>query len=310
MIGHLWRRVVLAGLVALVFSSPSRAQIPSAPQPTSGAETHNHGGHGGQEPQKPKPAAGEDHSAHGKPADPKSRPADLPAITAEDRAAAFPKLAGRGHAVHDTATHYFVLFDRLEIQAGDGGAAASWDNRGWIGGDVDRFWFRTEGLAEDGDFATARAHALYGRAIHRWWDIVAGVRHDFEPGPARTWAAVGVQGLAPYFFEVSAVAYVGEAGRTQFRLETEYDLLLSNRLILQPLVQLEIHGKADPEHRIGAGLSSGELGVRVRYEIRREIAPYVGVTWHRAFFGTADRAKAAGHRTSGVRLAAGVRVWF
>jgi copper resistance protein B len=231
-------------------------------------------------------------------------------VTDEDRKAAFPQLDDAGHAVHDSAVHYYVLFDQLEWQAGDGITAGNWDNRGWIGRDVNRFWFRTEGEAEGGDLAEAQAHALYGRAIHRWWDVVAGVRQDFRPGPARTWAAVGVQGLAPYWFEVEATAYIGESGRTHFRFETEYELLLTNRLVLQPLVELEIYGKSDPERGIGAGLSSGEAGLRVRYEFRREFAPYIGVTWNRKFFGTGDFARAAGEDTGGARFATGVRVWF
>ena len=114
--------------------------------------------------------------------------------------------------------------------------------------------------------------------------------------------AVGVQGLAPYWFEVEASAYVETSGRTHVRVETEYDLLLTNRLVLQPLVEFEIYGRADPERRIDAGLSTGELGLRLRYEFRREFAPYVGVVWNRKFFGTADYAEAAGERTSGARL--------
>lgn len=132
----------------------------------------------------------------------------------------------------------------------------------------------------------------------------------FEPGPARTWAAVGIQGLAPYWFELEATAYIGESGRTHLRFETEYELLLTNRLILQPQVEREIYGKSDPERHIGTGLSSRDTGLRLRYEFRREFAPCVGVTWSRKFFGTADLAEAAGEDTSAARLAVGVRVWF
>jgi copper resistance protein B len=206
--------------------------------------------------------------------------------------------------------HYYVLLDQLEWQGGGGLPAGSWDNRGWIGGDVNRFWFRTEGETEGGALADAQVHALYGRAIRRWWDVLVGVRQDFRPGPARTWAAVGVQGLAPYWFEIEATAYIGESGRTHFRFETEYELLLTNRLVLQPLVELEIYGKSDPERRIGAGLGSAAAGLRLRYEIRREFAPYIGVTWNQKFFGTRDFARAAGEDTGGARVAAGVRVWF
>ena len=286
----------------------------SLAQSTSGAaaagQAQGHAGHGGSQ-EKPMPTATsqQDHSAHQQAAEQKQYPAGIPPITDGDRAAAFPELNGQ-HAVHDDAVHYYVLFDQLEWQAGNGVTAGSWDNKGWIGEDVNRFWFRTEGEAEDGDLGEAQAHAFFGRAIHRWWDLVVGVRQDFRPGPQRTWAAVGIQGLAPYWFEVEATAYIGEAGRTHFRLETEYELLFTNRLVLQPLVELEIYGKSDPERGIGSGLSSGEAGLRLRYEFRRELAPYVGVTWNRKFFGTADFAEAAGEDKSGAKLALGVRVWF
>jgi copper resistance protein B len=215
-----------------------------------------------------------------------------------------------GHSVHDKAVSYFVLFDQLEWQATDDGSSVSWDNKGWIGGDRDRLWFRTEGAGNDRRIGDAHAHVLYGRAIARWWDLVVGVRQDMRPGPAQTWAAVGVQGLAPYWFDVEATAYIGAAGRTHFRFETEYELLLTNRLVLQPLVEVEVYGKSDPEHGIGAGLSTADAGIRLRYEVRREIAPYVGLVWSRKFFGTADLAETTGDRSEGARLAVGIRLWF
>ncbi|MFN2444736.1 MAG: copper resistance protein B [Vicinamibacterales bacterium] len=310
MSAHLVRTSMVGMLALLAIVSLSAAQTASAQPPT---QPQSHAGHAAaQDTQQQKPPATgqEDHSAHQKPAAQKEYPAGIPPVTDADRKAAFPQLDDEGHAVHDSAVHYYVQFDQLEWQVGDGITAANWDNRGWVGRDVNRFWFRTEGEAEEGDLAEAQAHALYGRAIHRWWDVVVGVRQDFRPGPARTWAAIGLQGLAPYWFEVEATAYVGESGRTHFRFETEYELLLTNRLILQPLVELEIYGKDDPERGIGAGLSSGEAGLRVRYGFRREFAPYIGVTWNRKFFGTGDFARAAGDDTGGARFATGVRVWF
>jgi copper resistance protein B len=258
----------------------------------------------------PSSAQTHDHSGQPKPANPSEYPPGIPPVTDADRAAAFPQLEGEGHAVHDRAVHYYVLFDQLEFQAGADTRAFNWDNHGWIGGDVTRFWFRTEGESEHSDFSEVQAHALFGRAIHRWWDVVAGVRQDLRPGPARTWAAVGIQGLAPYWFEIEATAYIGESGRTHFRLETEYELLLTNRLVLQPLIELEIYGKSDPERGIGTGLTSAHTGIRLRYEIRREFAPYVGIAWDRKFFGTGDFAEAEGEQRSSMRLATGVRVWF
>ena len=302
----------IAALAVALFIAPALSGAQGTPAPAASGSTRAQGHAGHSTPQeKPKPAAGtqEEHSAHQIPADPKQYPTGIPPITDEDRKAAFPDLNGQ-HTVHDDTVHYLVLFDQLEWQTGDGVSGISWDNKGWIGRDVNRFWFRTEGEGEDGRLGAAQAHALYGRAIHRWWDVVVGVRQDVRPDPAQTWAAVGIQGLAPYWFEVEATAYVGASGRTHFRFETEYELLLTNRLILQPLAEVEIYGKSDPERGVGAGLSSADAGLRVRYEFRREFAPYVGVTWNRKFFGTADLAEAAGEDTSGARLALGVRVWF
>lgn len=271
------------------------------------AQTPSHAGHDTQPPQPPAAKPGETHQhAHGQ-KEPE-RPPFVPPITDADRAAAFPDVAG--HAVHDTAVHAFALVDRLEWQASDAGSGLALDSRGWIGRDRDRFWFRAEGGGERGDVEEASAHALYGRQVRRWWDVVAGVRQDFRPGAAQTWAAVGIQGLAPYRFEVEATAYVGGSGRTQARLEIEYELLLTNRLVLQPRIEVELNGKADPERRIGAGLSATDVGFRLRYEIRRELAPYIGVTWDEAWGETADFAREDGESTGGARFVLGLRLWF
>ena len=151
---------------------------------------------------------------------------------------------------------------------------------------------------------------LYGRAIARWWDVTAGVRLDTLPDTTRSALALGVQGLAPYWFEVEASAYIEPSGRTHVRVETEYDLLITNRLVLQPLVEFEVYGSADRERLIGTGLSTGEVGLRLRYAFRRELAPYVGVVWTRRFSGTAGQARAAGQDVTGTRLAVGLRTWF
>jgi copper resistance protein B len=237
-----------------------------------------------------------------------ARGQEPPPVTDADRAAAFPDV--EGHAAHDTALNYFLLFDQLEWQSLDGGDSGAWDTKGWVGGDRNRFWIRTEGDVRDASFAATQTHVLFGRSIARWWDVVAGVRQDVRPGPAQTWAAVGIQGIAPYWFDVQATAYIGAAGRTHFRVETEYDLLLTNRLVLQPLLETELYGKSDPEHRFGAGLATLDLGLRLRYEIRREMAPYVGLVWSRKFFGKADLAEEAGETPAGARLAIGIRTWF
>ena len=269
---------------------------------------------GGQQPPNPTPTAAkptEDHSAHT--AMPQEQSKDkpkepIPPLTDADRAAAFPQ-GLEGHAVHNRPINWFVLFDQLEWQGGDSGGF-NLENTSWIGGDVNRLWVRAEGESENGVVETAFVHALWGRSLSRWWDVVAGVRQDLRPGDPQTWAAVGIQGLAPYWFEIEATGYVGAGGRTHARIEAEYDLLLTNRLVLQPLGELEIYGKSDPERGIGAGLSSIEAGLRLRYEIRREFAPYFGLTWDRKLFGTADYARAAGDKVGAARLTFGVRTWF
>lgn len=250
----------------------------------------------------------DEHAGHVMPDAKVTSSAGVPAVTDEDRAAAFPDV--EGHAVHDDALNSFVLFDQLEWRQGDGAGDLSWDTRGWIGRDINRVWFRTEGEASRDDVEHAEAHLLYGRAFARWWDLVAGIRQDFSPGPGRTFAAFGIQGLSPYWFDVEATGYVGGGGRVHARFEAEYDLLLTNRFIAQPLFEVEFYGRPDIERNIGSGLSSTELGARFRYEIRRELAPYVGVTWNRVYGGTRDLAKSAGKDGSSARVAFGLRAWF
>jgi copper resistance protein B len=229
-------------------------------------------------------------------------------ITDADRAAAFPDVGD--HAAHRGSMHVLVLFDELEWRRGGGEDGAAWDGGGWVGRDRDRIWLRTTGVSDGDGLDRAEVQVLYGRAFSRWWDVVAGVRQDAGDEPPQTWAAVGLQGLAPYWFDVRATAFVGSSGQTHVRFETEYELLITNRLILRPLVEVDIHGKSDPERGIGAGLSSAEAGLRLRYELRRELAPYVGVVWTRRFFGTADYAQAGGRQARDARLALGLRLWF
>ncbi len=270
------------------------------------AASAQHEGHQPQNPAQPPGTPGSrDHSEHPKPVP--ELPSFIPPLSDEDRKAAFPDV--EGHRAHDHAANYFVLFDQLEWQATKDGSGINLDSKGWFGWDRDRLWFRAEGDSESGDVAAAAAQLFYGRQISRWWDLVAGVRQDLRPGPARTFAAIGLQGLAPHWFEVEGTAYVGSSG-LHFRGEVEYELLLTNRLVLQPLLEDEIFGKSDPERRIGAGLSTTDAGVRLRYELRRELAPYVGVTWSNKFGGTADFAEAAGEDTNGARFVAGLRLWF
>ena len=232
----------------------------------------------------------------------------IPPLTDADRAAVYN--APGGHEVHDTAINSFFIFEKLEWQDADDGSALNWEAQGWIGGDVDRLWLRYEGERTNGKTEEAEVQALWGHSISPWWDLVGGVRQDFKPGDPQTWAAFGIQGLALYNFEAQATAYLGEGGQTAARLEGDYDILLTNKLILQPTAEFNFYGKNDPQRGVGSGLSESEVGLRLRYEVRPQFAPYVGVTWNRAYGKTADYAREEGEDNNEARLVLGVRVWF
>ena len=232
----------------------------------------------------------------------------IPAVTQADREAAFPVV--HAHHEHGTSINSYWLLDRLEVSDADDGTALGWEALAWIGGDIQRVWLRSEGESVDGRIEHGDVEVLYGRSVRPWWDVLAGVRQDVGEGPSRTWAAFGVQGLAPYKFEVAATAYIGQGGRTALRAEVEYDTLLTNRLILQWRAEANAYGKADPLADIGSGLATVEFGARLRYEVTRQFAPYIGIEHDRAFGNTADLRRNAGHGAGDTRVVAGVRVWF
>ncbi|GAC1407477.1 MAG: copper resistance protein B [Burkholderiaceae bacterium] len=203
-----------------------------------------------------------------------------------------------------------LILDRLEAFRTSKSHGQVLDAQGWIGGDLDKLWLKVDGERANGKLGATRTEALWNHAIATYWGLQTGVRHDFGDGPGRTWAAFGVQGLAPYWFDVQATAYVGQGGRTALRFEPEYDLLLTQRLILQPNVKINLYGKNDPARGIGSGLSVMEAGLRLRYEFSRKVAPYIGVVYNRKFGTTAQYANDAGKPASETRLVSGVRIWF
>jgi copper resistance protein B len=211
--------------------------------------------------------------------------------------------------MNDTSLFLFARADAFEWRNASEGDAFSWDVQGWYGGDYTKLWAKSEGDARNGE-SESRNELLVDRVIARWWSVQAGVRHDVNEGPSRTWLALGIEGLAPYWFEVEATIYVGEQGRSALRVATEYDLLLTQRLVLQPEIEFNVYGKTDEANLIGRGLSDAEASLRLRYEFRREFAPYVGLAWHTRFGETADLIQEAGHDRSELQWLAGVRWWF
>lgn len=232
----------------------------------------------------------------------------IPVLTDADRAAAVPP--DHGHMIHADTMQRFVLFNRLEAWDADPGTGLAWEGQAWFGSDLNRLWLRSEGERVRGKTEGADLEVLYGRSVARWWDLVAGVRHDFQPGGSQSFAAIGVMGLAPQKFEVEATAYMGERGQTAARVEAEYELLLTNHLVLQPLVEANFYGKNDPIRGIGSGLSTIEAGFRLRYEVIREFAPYIGIVRERAFGNTADLRRNEGEDIDDTRIVAGFRIWF
>ena len=232
----------------------------------------------------------------------------IPVVTEADRAAAVRPAAG--HKAHDNSIQTYTLIDRLEVWDADPGTGLGWEAQAWVGTDLDRLWLRSEGERTDGRTESADLEVLYGRSVAAWWDVVAGIRHDFKPGASQDFAAFGVIGLAPYKFEIEATAYIGQSGQTAARFEAEYETLITNRLILQPLVEVNLYGKDDPLRGIGSGLSTVEVGLRLRYEFTRRFAPYLGIVRERAFGGTADLRRAEGEDIDDTRFVAGLRIWF
>lgn len=213
---------------------------------------------------------------------------------------------------HGSQINTLILGERFEYHSNDGEALAVWEAQGWIGGDIEKFWLKTEGEYEtdEGGFEEAEVQALYSRAVSPFWDIQAGLRHDLKPSPSRTYAVVGAQGLAPYWFELDGQLFLSDEGDLSARLEIEYEFRLSQKWMLQPRVEINAAFSDDEEIGVGSGLSNAEAGLRLRYELSREFAPYLGVSWNSAFGGTADFIRAEGSDTDQLSWVAGVRFWF
>ena len=202
-----------------------------------------------------------------------------------------------------------LLANRFEYD-GDSDAAL-YDLQGWIGTTYDRLVVKAEGDVIDGRLAESQTEILWGHAVSTFWDAQLGVRVDsLDEGESRQWLAVGVQGLAPYWFELDVAGYVDVEGRTALAMEAEYELLLTQRLILQPRIEITAYGKNDGVNGVGQGLSTAALGVRLRYEFTKQFAPYAGVEWTRAYGKTADYIESVNDPVNETHYVAGLRFWF
>lgn len=215
------------------------------------------------------------------------------------------------YAEHGTFRGSRILLDRFEYRAADGHDGYAWEGDAWFGGDYDRLWLKTEGEGDfGGSLESAEVQALWSRALDPWFNLQAGVRYDLRPRPDRAHLALGIMGLAPYWFEVDGAVFLSTSGDLTARIEAEYDQRITNQLILQPSVEMEFSAQDIRAIGLGAGLSSVEAGLRLRYEFVPEFAPYLGLSYERATGRTARFARAAGEDVDRLAFVAGIRTWF
>ncbi len=224
----------------------------------------------------------------------------------------FCTLTSRVSAMEEHEPNYiFFQAEQFEYRNQEGRDSLKWDAQGWYGGDYNKLWLKTEGEKPAGDkVEKAEIQALLSHMVTDFFDVQAGLRYDPEPNPRRSYAVLGLQGLAPYYFETDAALFLSNKGDLSARFTAEYELLLTQKLILQPAMEINLAAQDVKALGIGAGVTDIELGLRLRYEIRREFAPYVGVNWERKLGQTADLARRDGEDTEIPSLVAGIRLWF
>jgi copper resistance protein B len=276
-------------------TSHEHARAGASKEPQQQSDTHAHEHHAAADEAKPASTA-TDHVPPPPPQTPMMPMSNAAMVEAME--------------MDDTAAIAMFKLSRLERAFSDDGPSTDWEADAWIGGDIDKLWLRSEGEHSHGELEHADVEIFWNHAVAPFWDTQLGVRQDFGQGPNRTWAAFGIQGLAPYWFEMDLTAYVGDSGRTALRAEIDYEILLTQRLILQPRIEINAYGRSDPAAGLGSGLNDAEAGLRLRYEIRRELAPYVGVEWSRRFGESVEFARTAGEDVTDMQWVVGVRVWF
>ena len=223
-------------------------------------------------------------------------------------------LGATGHAAamgNDDPVLFMAKLDQLEVRRTDGKDPIVADGYVWIGKDLHKLWIKFDAEKVGAELEELETQFLYSRAVAPFWDFQVGWRRDHKPADQkRDWLAIGFNGIAPYLFDVDAQLFLGENGRAAARLNAEYELMFTQKLVLVPEFEINAYSKADPARGLGSGLSDMSLGLRLAYHLKREFAPYVGVNWDRKFGGTADYAKAGGDPSSDTQLVLGISAWF
>jgi len=219
--------------------------------------------------------------------------------------------AGGTMPIMDHALYTHAIFNELEGRYAPQGTQLRYDGQAWLGTDYDKLWIKSEGtLSPGGKFSDGDHEVFYDRAISTYFDLQGGVRADIDSGPSRVWGAFGLEGLALYFFDLEATGYVSGDGRLAAKIQGSYDFLLTNRLILQPQIEMNFYSRPDPARAVRAGLSDIDTGVRLRYEIDRTFAPYVGVTYAGAFGASQGPPGPRDPTRNTLRFTVGLRTWF
>lgn len=203
-----------------------------------------------------------------------------------------------------------LMVDKVEYRKTSGHDHFAWEADFWVGQDLNKAWLKTEGENSEDRTEEGELQLLYSRAVTTNWDFQVGWRGDFRPKPERNWLAFGLRGIAPYHFDIDIAGFIGEDGRTSARADVDYEILFTQRVILSPEIELDWYGKDDVKRVIGSGFSQLELGLRLRYEIRREFAPYIGINWWTKLGDTKQIAREAGDETDDLEIVIGIRAWF
>jgi copper resistance protein B len=312
-------RLLLAGAVFVATAAPASAQpMDHSSHDMSGMEqpADPHAGH--DMPATPPKESADPHAGHDMGAAEQevgNAPAPpAPMDSAADRfypASEMAEARAQLRREHGGMAASQVIFDLAEYQVRDGRDGYRWEAEGWFGGDINRLVVKTEGEGAFGEgLESAEVQLLYSRALDPYWNFQAGVRHDIEPKPSRSYAAIGLEGVAPYWLELEGALFLSDKGDLLGRIEGMYDQRLTQRLILQPRAELNFAAQDVPRQEIGSGLVNAELGLRLRYEFAREFAPYVGVSYETKAGDTRRFARAAGEDVQSTSLVIGVRAWF